>query len=125
MSSPSPSHLAHPSPSPSIFNFAPSTSAGNSTSTPAGPPQRSNGAPADDDWDFTSALPDDHAKLPSSNDLTVSGTSVTIGFHLSRPSGSDSTISILAQFSNRTDQLITEYTFHVAVKVTPLGSIRG
>ena len=107
------SNIAPPPPSASIFNFAPAAQPANSMSQPAGPSQRSNGATADDDWDFASALPDDTTKLPLANEVTLSGTSVTI----SRPSETDSVVDILAQFSNKTEHLITEYTFHVAVKV--------
>lgn len=111
------SNLIHPSPSPSIFNFAPSVQAGNSTSQASGAPQRSNGATADDDWDFTSALPDEQNQLPAINELTLSKTSVTIAFKISRPAESDSVVSILARSSNNTEAVITEYTFQVAVKV--------
>lgn len=112
-----PSNIAHPSPSASIFNFAPSAPGATSTTQSSGPSQRSNGATADDDWDFASALPDDHAQLPPVNDLTLSKTSVTIAFKISRPNESDSVVNILAQSSNNTEALITDYTFQVAVKV--------
>ncbi|KAL8946713.1 MAG: hypothetical protein Q9222_006927 [Ikaeria aurantiellina] len=103
-----------PAPSASMFNFAsPKPSA---TATPT-PPQQSNGAStsADDDWNFASALPNDNASLPASNELTVSNTSVTVVFKASRTDKSDSPISILASYSNNTSSLITEYTFQLAV----------
>lgn len=74
-----------------------------------------NGAPADDDWNFTSALPDDGSELPTQNNLIVSNTSVKIDFRVERLESSDSSISINASFSNNTPSLITEYTLQVAV----------
>ena len=112
-----PSNLARPSPSASIFNFAPSAQPGKSASQSLGPPQQSNGATADDDWDFASALPDDNTQLPPANYFTLSKTSVTISFKISRPGNSDSVVIIVAEFSNNTAALITEYTFQVAIKV--------
>ncbi|KAI4280912.1 MAG: hypothetical protein L6R38_004071 [Xanthoria sp. 2 TBL-2021] len=103
-----------PAPSPSMFNFAspkPSTPA-----TPM-PPQQSNGASAgtDDDWNFASALPADNSTLPTSNEITVSKTSVTVVFTISRTDKPEAPISIIASYSNNTSSLITEYTFQVAV----------
>lgn len=112
-----PSNLTRPSPSASIFNFAPSPQPAKSPSQSLGPPQQSNGATADDDWDFASALPDDNSQLPPANYFTLSRTSVTISFKISRRSEGDPVVIILAEFSNNTDALITEYTFQVAIKV--------
>ncbi|KAL8753023.1 MAG: hypothetical protein Q9199_005337 [Rusavskia elegans] len=103
-----------PAPSPSMFNFAspkPSTPA-----TPM-PPQQSNGASAgtEDDWNFASALPADNSTLPTSNEITVSKTSVTVVFRISRTDKAEAPISIIASYSNNTSSLITEYTFQVAV----------
>ena len=103
----------------SIFNFAPSAPVKESTSEPSAPPQQSNGAAADDDWDFASALPEDNTKLPSVNELILARTPVTIAFKISRPEQGDSIVSILANSSNPTDHVITEYTFQVAVKASP------
>ncbi|KAI4097708.1 MAG: hypothetical protein LQ339_006687 [Xanthoria mediterranea] len=103
-----------PAPSPSMFNFA---SPG--ASVPATPkaPQQSNGASTgtDDDWDFASALPADNSTLPTSNEITVSKTSVTVAFKIDRTDKAEGPISILASYSNNTSSLITEYTFQVAV----------
>ncbi|KAI4258283.1 MAG: hypothetical protein L6R42_005188, partial [Xanthoria sp. 1 TBL-2021] len=101
-------------PSPSMFNFAspkPSTPA-----TPM-PPQQSNGASAgtDDDWNFASALPADNSTLPTSNEITVSKTSVMVVFRINRTDKPEAPISIIASYSNNTSSLITEYTFQVAV----------
>ncbi|KAL8687896.1 MAG: hypothetical protein Q9224_005022 [Gallowayella concinna] len=102
-----------PAPSPSMFNFAsPKPRAPSPT-----PLQQSNGAstPADDDWNFASALPADNSSMPLSHELTVSKTSVTVVFKASRMDKADAPISILASYSNNTPSLITEYTFQIAV----------
>ncbi|KAL8876235.1 MAG: hypothetical protein Q9198_005535, partial [Flavoplaca austrocitrina] len=68
-----------PAPSPSMFNFA-----SPKISTPATtvPSQQRNGASTvtDDDWNFASALPADNTSLPSSNEMIISKTSVTVAF---------------------------------------------
>ncbi|MCJ1342944.1 hypothetical protein MMC31_001133 [Peltigera leucophlebia] len=99
----------------SMFDFSRS-------SQPSKPPiphpnssQTSNGPSIDEDWNFTSALPEDNSSLPSSNHLVVSNTAIAISFQLSRPKNSDSEIAILVHISNNTSDLITEYAFHVAV----------
>ncbi|KAL9038537.1 MAG: hypothetical protein Q9180_003074 [Flavoplaca navasiana] len=106
-----------PAPSPSMFNFA-----SPKISTPATtvPSQQSNGASTvtDDDWNFASALPADNTSLPSSNEMIVSKTSVTVAFKVSRSDRPEAPISILASYSNNTSSLITEYTFQVAVTKT-------
>lgn len=102
-------------PAGSIYEFAHSSQLSKSPNTPSNLTQQSNGAFADDDWDFTSALPDDSTSLPSSNDLIVSKTSVTISFQLSRPKNNESVIAILVHISNNTSSLITEYAFQVAI----------
>lgn len=114
-----------PTPSASLFDFAPP----NPTSPPPpaslNPHPASNGTTTDDDWTFASALPDDGSSLPQSNDITVSNTSIKIVFQASRPDNDNSIISIRASFSNNTPSLVTEYTFQVAVtkgftfKLTP------
>ncbi|KAL8889986.1 MAG: hypothetical protein Q9215_002810 [Flavoplaca cf. flavocitrina] len=106
-----------PAPSPSMFNFA-----SPKISTPATtvPSQQRNGASTvtDDDWNFASALPADNTSLPSSNEMIVSKTSVTVAFRVSRSDRPEAPISILASYSNNTSSLITEYTFQVAVTKT-------
>ncbi|MCJ1295132.1 hypothetical protein MMC34_006693 [Xylographa carneopallida] len=111
-------------PSTSMFDFASARSQNaNATtnSTPAA--QNTNGAAADDDWNFSSALPED--SLPNSTSLVVSSKEVEIKFDVSRRKTEDSIIDILATFSNNSANLITEYTFQVAVtkayslKLTP------
>ena len=110
-----PSQKPASSPSASLFDFAspkpavPQSHLATSFQPPA------NGTSADDDWDFTSALPEDGSELPAHNSLTVSNTSVKIDFRVERAENTDSAISISASFSNNTSSLITEYTLHVAV----------
>lgn len=65
-----------------------------------------------DDWEFASALPDEPS-LPLANDVLVSSTSVKIVLNASRRS--DDSIGLVALFSNSTPQLVTEYTFQIAV----------
>ncbi|KAL8761159.1 MAG: hypothetical protein Q9184_002688 [Pyrenodesmia sp. 2 TL-2023] len=103
-----------PAPSQSMFNFA---SPKLPTSATPQPTQQSNGASAsaDDDWNFASALPADTSSLPTTNEITVSKSAVTIVFRANRSDQPDSSISISASYSNNTPSLITEYTFQVAV----------
>ncbi len=100
----------------SLFDFAQPShqqSPMNPQSTPA---VQSNGSTAEDDWNFSSALPDEHGNLPVSKYLRVSNGAVAILFKLSRPSNKDSIVAIDAHFSNNSAKLITEYTFQVAVR---------
>ena len=102
-------------PPPSLFGFDPPSQQNQI------PQQMNNGAPADDEWNFSSALPDEGASLPSINEIGIQGSHVSISFKISRPPNSNSVIQIAASFSNKTAKLVTEYTFQVAVtKVTHL-----
>lgn len=104
----------HNKPSTSMFDFASSTSQpAQRTASHIPVAQNSNGASADDDWNFSSALPED--SLPSSNSLTVSSKEVQISFDISRRKTDDTIIDILAKFTNKSANPITEYTFQVAV----------
>ena len=78
----------------------------------------SNGAPpVDDDWNFSSALPDE---MPMKSTLVVSQKEIGIVFQVSRKATDETTVEILAKFSNRSSNPITELTFQVAVtKVSP------
>ncbi|MCJ1421039.1 hypothetical protein MMC32_007401 [Xylographa parallela] len=111
-------------PSTSMFDFASSISQNaNAATNPVPATLNTNGASADDDWNFSSALPEDG--LPSSTSLIVSSKEVEISFDVSRRKTDDSIIDILATFSNKSANPITEYTFQVAVtkayslKLTP------
>lgn len=111
------SQRSHPStsnPPSSLIDMASSTKspATQPTSTAS---QHTNGASADDEWNFSSALPEDNANLPPSNDVVVANNQIGIVFSATRLAGSESSIHILASFSNRTAKLVTEYTFEVAV----------
>lgn len=105
-------------PPPSLFGFEP-------PSQQSQIPQQMNGAPAEDEWNFSSALPDEGAGLPSVNDIGIQGSHVSISFKISRRPSSDSVIQIAASFSNKTAKLVTEYTFQVAVTKVPPYSPRS
>lgn len=104
------------SPSGSLFDFAQPNRQQSSVTSHSGSVTQSNGSTVDEDWNFSSALPDESVSLPSSKDLSVSDSTVTILFKLSRPSNKDSVVAINAHFSNTSTNLITEYTFQVAVR---------
>lgn len=112
-SSPLPQSTQAPPPSSSaaLFNFPTSSSQPSQNPAPAAAP-KTKAPSAEDEWDFASALPDD-GHLPTSNQLTVSDTSVKIAFQASRTAGDS--VAIKAHFSNNTANLITEYAFQVAV----------
>ncbi|KAJ9647142.1 ARF-binding protein [Coniosporium tulheliwenetii] len=94
-----------PSPSAALFDFSDDTSTPALTSKP--PPPATATAPADDDWTFTSALPD------SPNSITVTNSAIKTVFSVSRQS--DDAILISSRISNNTAQPISELTFQVAV----------
>ncbi|MCJ1257324.1 hypothetical protein MMC24_005149 [Lignoscripta atroalba] len=98
----------------SIFDFARPIPPKAVPTTSASVNQQSNGTPAEDDWNFSSALPEDNS-MPSSSSLVVSDKEVKIVFDVSRRPTSDAVIDILAKFSNKSVSVITEYTFQVAV----------
>ena len=110
-----------PATSPSMFNFASPRPEASSIPTP---PQQSNGGSTatEDDWDFASALPGDNMSLPTSNEITVSKTSVTVRFKITRSNKPEAPITITASYSNNTPSLITEYTFQVAVTKVSRGT---
>jgi ADP-ribosylation factor-binding protein GGA len=82
-------------PQPPVNKSAPVTSAGD-----------------DDEWAFSSALPEGP---PSSNTLTVSDTSLRISLHASREPSTPAVITMSLSFSNKTAQPISELTFMAAV----------
>ncbi|EEA27779.1 VHS domain protein [Talaromyces marneffei ATCC 18224] len=105
--------------SPMVSNQkAPSSSAlvdlvggGPSSSTPAG----ATTAPADDEWSFTSALPTESA-LPATNRVRILDSSLAVDFEARRKPGEPRTIQIMALFSNKSSQPLTELHFQVAVE---------
>ncbi len=90
----------------SIFNFA--KAAPPVTAIPPAP------ANDDDEWSFSSALPESNG-LPSSNSITITDSTINIALHATRKSPSDPTITLTVKFSNKVAQLVTELTFQVAV----------
>ena len=77
----------------------------------------------DDEWAFSSALPE---SLPSSNTISVSETSLSISLHAAREPQTPSVITMSLTFSNKTDQPISELTFMAAVtKVSVLLTCEG
>jgi hypothetical protein len=75
--------------------------------------QNTNGAPAEDDWNFSSALPEE--AQPTSQSLAVSDKEIGIIFEVSRQKPEEPVINILAKFSNKSANAISEYTFQIAV----------
>ncbi|KAL8746121.1 MAG: hypothetical protein Q9190_001815 [Brigantiaea leucoxantha] len=111
LSSPGLQLQQNPSTTPPPFKFSPQKTQ---------PQYQSNGAvnasTVDDDWNFTSALPEDTtSSLPTSSDLVISSATVKINFRVSREAGENGPIKILASFSNTTASIITDYHFQVAV----------
>lgn len=78
------------------------------------PPAPTVAATDDDDWAFSSALPESNG-LPSSHDITVTDTSVNITLRASRRTPSDPGITLDASFSSKVAYPITELEFQVAV----------
>jgi ADP-ribosylation factor-binding protein GGA len=92
-------------PQKSMFDFAtPQPPANNQAST--------NSAGDDDEWAFSSALPEG---LPSSAMLTVSNTTLRIALHASRDPPTSDAIKMNLLFSNTTEHSISELTFMAAV----------
>jgi hypothetical protein len=76
------------------------------------PPAAAPSAADDDDWAFSSALPD---SLPSLNTLSVSDTKLGISLEATRDSSNPAVITMSLKFSSNTDQPISELTFMAAV----------
>ena len=73
----------------------------------------SNGAlaaAADDEWTFSSALPDQQ-----SHQLTITNSAIKTIFQIARPAGADDWISIDSRISNNTPSPISDLTFQLAV----------
>ncbi|KAF2219952.1 VHS domain-containing protein [Elsinoe ampelina] len=71
---------------------------------------QSAAAPADDEWTFTSALPQDQP-----HQITVTNGSIQTIFRVSRPQGADDWIQIESRISNATSLPIADLTFQLAV----------
>ncbi|KUJ10799.1 VHS-domain-containing protein [Mollisia scopiformis] len=91
-------------PQKSIFDFG-------NHQPPAPAPAATVPAADDDDWAFSSALPEG----PPSNNITVSDTSLNISIHVTRDAANTSVITMSLSFSNQTDQPISELEFKAAV----------
>lgn len=84
----------------------------NSSAPPSQQPSRpisQGSAPADDEWTFSSALPD------SSSELTITNSSILVLWSISRSTSDPSLIEIHSRISNNTPNQITELTFSTAV----------
>lgn len=96
-----------------LFDLGAPTSSQPTTPKPpmsANQSRLSTGAAApDDEWTFTSALPD------QPHDLTVSNSAVNITWTVSRPPEDESVVLIKSRISNNTAQPISDFTFQVAV----------
>ncbi len=86
----------------SLFDFA---------QPPAPAPAPAND---DDEWNFSSALPESNG-LPSSTDITITDSTINITLHATRQSPADPVITMTVKFSNKSPQHISELTFQVAV----------
>lgn len=94
--------------------FSPSPSQG----PPSANPGRTGDRPAEaeeDEWDFTSSLPESGA-LPSTNKVAVLDSSLRIEFVVRRHPNQARQIHIVGMFSNRTSQPLQELHFQVAVE---------
>jgi ADP-ribosylation factor-binding protein GGA len=91
-------------PQKSIFDFA--------NPQPPAAPAPVAAAADDDEWAFSSALPE---VLPASNALTVSDTSLLISLHAARELATTDVITLSLSFSNKTAEPISELTFMAAV----------
>ncbi|PSK53987.1 hypothetical protein B9Z65_7793 [Elsinoe australis] len=67
-------------------------------------------APADDEWTFTSALPQDQA-----HQIAVTNSAIRTVFSVSRPAGAEDWIQIESRISNATAQPVSDLTFQLAV----------
>ncbi|KAG9232142.1 VHS domain-containing protein [Amylocarpus encephaloides] len=94
-------------PQKSIFDFAPLQAP-----KPATAPDMAAPAADDDEWAFSSALPEG---LPATNTVAVSNTALAISLHASREAQSPAIIILAITFSSQSDQPISELTFMAAV----------
>ncbi|KAL9096314.1 MAG: hypothetical protein Q9165_001311 [Trypethelium subeluteriae] len=103
--------IQQPSPQPSSLLDLTTTNTSQAPSVVSPSNQQSNGAAtaADDEWTFSSALPD------SSHDLTVVHSNIHVLFHISRQPGPDNVILIQSRISNNTPQPISQLAFQLAV----------
>ena len=89
--------------SPSMFDFA-------NPKPPVVAPPALDTTGDDDEWAFSSALPE-----PQSNTIKVSDTALEVLLHASREPATPASIAISLSYSNKTDQPISDLAFQVAV----------
>ncbi|PLN81285.1 VHS-domain-containing protein [Aspergillus taichungensis] len=78
-------------------------------------PQPASKAPEEDEWDFTSSLPESNA-LPSTNRVTVLASALRIEFVARRSPQQPRQIQVVALFSNAINEPMRELHFQVAVE---------
>lgn len=87
---------------------------GSSSASSGRQPTPSNGSSLiEDDFTFTSALPEEAP--PASNQLQWTEDRIRFDFSVSRSKESESVVLIEAKFSNVSSDIISEFTFQVAV----------
>ncbi|GAD93318.1 VHS domain protein [Paecilomyces variotii No. 5] len=87
---------------------------GESSSQPIQQNTGTKNAAGDDDWTFTSSLPE--SSLPSTNKVQVLNSSLRIDFAARRNPGHPRQIHVVALFSNATSRPLSELHFQVAVE---------
>lgn len=80
-----------------------------------GRPAAAQGSADEDEWNFTSSLPEKNA-LPSTNKVVVLDSSLRIEFMARRHPNQPRQIHVVGMFSNRTSQPLQELHFQVAVE---------
>lgn len=88
--------------------------AASSTSAQASTTTTTKESDGDEEWSFTSSLPEN--TLPSTHQVRVLSSSLTIDFASRRSVTNERQIQIVALFSNATGQPLTELHFQVAVE---------
>ncbi|KAK4148804.1 VHS domain-containing protein [Chaetomidium leptoderma] len=69
----------------------------------------------DDEWSFSSALPQEVPQIPKEHKAVVSNTSLKIDLMANRPTNTDPFMSLLFAFTNNTAQPVSELHFQLAV----------
>ncbi|OJJ89611.1 VHS domain protein [Aspergillus glaucus CBS 516.65] len=97
--------------------FSPAVSQTPPAMTRSGTPARPAAQPTEEDeWNFTSSLPESSSALPSTNKVAVLDSSLRIEFVARRHPSQPRLIHVVGFFSNRTSQPIQELHFQVAVE---------
>ncbi|KAI9680854.1 MAG: hypothetical protein M1817_004294 [Caeruleum heppii] len=101
-------------------NLLDSTTTASSTPPPAHTPQSNGNTGDNEEWTFSSAT-SESSSLPTTSELTISNSAIRTELAVSRQSGSDPTINLVARFSNNTGQPISKITFQMAVTKVRIG----